>query len=126
MSFHSFFFVSNVGKSTILANLRTFGRPDLKCPSVSKRKRRGPIVGKEAGITKSMSYFTISHRPKIQILDSPGIFIPKFKIHHPEIPWRLALVGAIRQTQETFDAMDAAQYIFYYFKNGIIINTEHK
>ena len=75
--------IPNTGKSTIINGL--VGRTAAKAQD-------------KAGVTRSLQWFRV--RPKLEVMDSPGILVPK--IATPEAQWQLALTGAL--PRERFDA----------------------
>ncbi|XP_020565285.1 mitochondrial ribosome-associated GTPase 1 isoform X3 [Oryzias latipes] len=76
--------VPNVGKSSLINALR---RTNLK-------KGRASRVGGEPGITKAvLTKIQVSERPKMYLLDTPGVLPPK--IESVETGMKLALCGTI-------------------------------
>ena len=77
--------IPNTGKSSIINGLirRTAAKAEDK-----------------AGVTRSLQWFRV--RPKLEVMDTPGILVPK--IATPEAQWQLALTGAL--PRERFDAED--------------------
>ncbi|HEX3551568.1 MAG TPA: ribosome biogenesis GTPase YlqF [Candidatus Elarobacter sp.] len=68
--------IPNTGKSSIINGLlrRTAARTEDK-----------------AGVTRSLQWFRV--QPKLEVMDTPGILVPK--IATPEAQWQLALTGAL-------------------------------
>ncbi|HEY4439378.1 MAG TPA: ribosome biogenesis GTPase YlqF [Candidatus Elarobacter sp.] len=79
--------IPNTGKSTIINGL--LGRTAAKAED-------------KAGLTRSLQWFRV--RPKLEVMDSPGILVPK--IATPQAQWQLALTGAL--PRERFDAEEVA------------------
>jgi ribosome biogenesis GTPase A len=77
--------IPNTGKSSIINGLirRTAAKAEDK-----------------AGVTRSLQWFRV--RPKLEVMDTPGILVPK--IATPQAQWQLALTGAL--PRERFDAED--------------------
>ncbi len=77
--------IPNTGKSSIINGLirRTAARAEDK-----------------AGVTRSLQWFRV--QPKLEVMDTPGILVPK--IATPEAQWQLALTGAL--PRERFDPED--------------------
>jgi len=75
--------IPNTGKSTIINGLL---------------RRTAAKAEDKAGVTRSLQWFRV--RPKFEVMDSPGILVPK--IATPEAQWQLALTGAL--PRERFDA----------------------
>jgi ribosome biogenesis GTPase A len=75
--------IPNTGKSTIINGLL---------------RRTAAKAEDKAGVTRSLQWFRV--RPKLEVMDSPGILVPK--IATPEAQWQLALTGAL--PRERFDA----------------------
>jgi ribosome biogenesis GTPase A len=75
--------IPNTGKSSIINGLlrRTAARAEDK-----------------AGVTRSLQWFRVG--PKLELMDTPGILVPK--IATPQAGWQLALTGAL--PRERFDA----------------------
>ena len=75
--------IPNTGKSTVINGLlrRTAARAEDK-----------------AGVTRSLQWFRV--QPKLEVMDTPGILVPK--IATPDAQWQLALTGAL--PRERFDA----------------------
>ncbi len=75
--------IPNTGKSSVINGLlrRTAARAEDK-----------------AGVTRSLQWFRV--QPKLEVMDTPGILVPK--IATPEAQWQLALTGAL--PRERFDA----------------------
>lgn len=75
----------NVGKSTIINRLRAVGT------SIGGKAVR---IGGVPGITRAVSeYVKISPFPKIYLLDTPGVLMPK--ITDPEVGLKIALCGGM-------------------------------
>jgi ribosome biogenesis GTPase A len=77
--------IPNTGKSSIINGLL---------------RRTAAKTEDKAGVTRSLQWFRV--RPKLEVMDSPGILVPK--IATPEAQWQLALTGAL--PRERFDAED--------------------
>jgi len=77
--------IPNTGKSSIINGLirRTAAKTEDK-----------------AGVTRSLQWFRV--RPKLEVMDTPGILVPR--IATPQAQWQLALTGAL--PRERFDAED--------------------
>jgi ribosome biogenesis GTPase A len=75
--------IPNTGKSSIINGLL---------------RRTAAKAEDKAGVTRSLQWFRV--RPKLEVMDSPGILVPK--IATPEAQWQLALTGAL--PRERFDA----------------------
>ncbi|MES1914996.1 MAG: hypothetical protein MHM6MM_007005 [Cercozoa sp. M6MM] len=58
--------VPNVGKSSVIKTLRS-----------NLRGRGKPTVGNTPGLTRSMSGFMVSEQPKIFMIDTPGVMVPR-------------------------------------------------
>jgi ribosome biogenesis GTP-binding protein YlqF len=79
--------IPNVGKSTIINALRY----------LSSRKSSVAETSPLPGHTRSLSsWITLSEHPKMYLMDSPGIMLPK--IRSPTIGLNLALSGAVKET----------------------------
>ncbi len=89
--------IPNAGKSTVINGL--VGR------NVAKVENR-------AGVTKSLQWFRVS--PRLELLDSPGILMPKIVTETGQ--WMLALTGAL--PRERYDARTVIERIHQYW-------TEH-
>ena len=89
--------IPNTGKSSIINGLlrRTAARTEDK-----------------AGVTRSLQWFRV--RPKLEVMDTPGILVPK--IATPQAQWQLALTGAL--PRERFDAEEVvAQFVAWAHAN---------
>ncbi|HEX3469346.1 MAG TPA: ribosome biogenesis GTPase YlqF [Candidatus Elarobacter sp.] len=77
--------ILNTGKSSIINGLirRTAARAEDK-----------------AGVTRSLQWFRV--QPKLEVMDTPGILVPK--IATPDAQWQLALTGALPRAR--FDPED--------------------
>jgi ribosome biogenesis GTPase A len=75
--------IPNTGKSSLINGLlrRTAARTEDK-----------------AGVTRSLQWFRV--QPKLEVMDTPGILVPK--IATPDAQWQLALTGAL--PRERFEA----------------------
>jgi ribosome biogenesis GTPase A len=77
--------IPNTGKSSIINGLL---------------RRTAAKAEDKAGVTRSLQWFRVA--PKLEVMDTPGILVPK--IATPEAQWQLALTGAL--PRERFDAED--------------------
>ncbi|MGD1068015.1 MAG: ribosome biogenesis GTPase YlqF [Vulcanimicrobiaceae bacterium] len=68
--------IPNTGKSSIINGL--VGRTAAK-------------IEDKAGVTRSLQWFRV--QPKLEVMDTPGILVPK--IATPQAQWQLALTGAL-------------------------------
>ncbi|HTW86200.1 MAG TPA: ribosome biogenesis GTPase YlqF [Candidatus Sulfotelmatobacter sp.] len=68
--------IPNTGKSSIINGL--VGRTAAKTED-------------KAGVTRSLQWFRV--QPKLEVMDTPGILVPK--IATPQAQWQLALTGAL-------------------------------
>ena len=75
--------IPNTGKSTVINGLL---------------RRTAAKVEDKAGVTRALQWFRLG--PKLEIMDTPGILVPK--IATPDAQWQLALTGAL--PRERFDA----------------------
>ncbi|HZO95446.1 MAG TPA: ribosome biogenesis GTPase YlqF [Candidatus Baltobacteraceae bacterium] len=75
--------IPNTGKSSLINGL--VGRSAAKAED-------------KAGVTRALQWFRV--RPKLEVMDTPGILVPK--IATPDAQWQLALTGAL--PRERFDA----------------------
>jgi ribosome biogenesis GTPase A len=75
--------IPNTGKSSIINGLL---------------RRTAAKTEDKAGVTRSLQWFRV--QPKLEVMDTPGILVPK--IATPEAQWQLALTGAL--PRERFDA----------------------
>jgi ribosome biogenesis GTPase A len=75
--------IPNTGKSSIINGLL---------------RRAAAKAEDRAGVTRALQWFRV--RPKLEVMDTPGILVPK--IATPESQWQLALTGAL--PRERFDA----------------------
>ena len=80
--------IPNTGKSSLINGLL---------------RRTAAKAEDKAGLTRSLQWFRV--RPKLEIMDSPGILVPK--IATPEAQWQLALTGAL--PRERFDAEEIVE-----------------
>ncbi|HEX3465679.1 MAG TPA: ribosome biogenesis GTPase YlqF [Candidatus Elarobacter sp.] len=74
--------IPNTGKSSIINGLL---------------RRTAAKTEDKAGVTRSLQWFRV--QPKLEVMDTPGILVPK--IATPEAQWQLALTGAL--PRERFD-----------------------
>ena len=74
--------IPNTGKSSIINGLL---------------RRTAAKTEDKAGVTRSLQWFRV--RPKLEVMDTPGILVPK--IATPQAQWQLALTGAL--PRERFD-----------------------
>ncbi|PHJ21721.1 gtp binding protein 7 isoform 2 family protein [Cystoisospora suis] len=105
----------NTGKSSLLnamkkiaINASRFGRLDNKI--VEGVKRTKAKEGKAAGVTKEVSVFQISNRPRLYCYDTPGIMLPKMK--DLETNLKLAALGCVNDHKA--GEMYVADYILYH------------
>lgn len=75
--------IPNTGKSSIINGIA---------------RRSAAKTEDKAGVTRSLQWFRVS--PKLEVMDTPGILVPK--IATPQAQWQLALTGAL--PRERFDA----------------------
>jgi len=68
--------IPNTGKSSIINALL---------------RRTAAKAEDKAGVTRSLQWFRVA--PKLEVMDTPGILVPK--IATPEAQWQLALTGAL-------------------------------
>ncbi|MDP9106797.1 MAG: ribosome biogenesis GTPase YlqF [Candidatus Eremiobacteraeota bacterium] len=80
--------IPNTGKSSIINGLL---------------RRTAAKAEDKAGVTRSLQWFRVA--PKLEVMDTPGILVPK--IATPEAQWQLALTGAL--PRERFDAEDVVE-----------------
>ncbi|MHB8461066.1 MAG: ribosome biogenesis GTPase YlqF [Vulcanimicrobiaceae bacterium] len=77
--------IPNAGKSSIINALI---------------KRTAARAENRAGVTRSLQWFRVN--PKLELLDTPGVLVPK--ITTPQAQWKLALVGAVpRERYDPFE-----------------------
>jgi ribosome biogenesis GTP-binding protein YlqF len=114
----------NVGKSTIINNLRE--------SSLSNKK----AIAKTAPLpctTKSLNGFKINDNPLAYLVDTPGIMVPK--IIDNETGLKLALVGCIRDKITgkepiieymvwALNKLKVRNYVDYYGMNGLANNAK--
>jgi mitochondrial GTPase 1 len=92
--------IPNVGKSTIINALRYMG----------SRKPSAAGTSPLPGYTRSLSsWITLAENPKIYLMDSPGIMVPK--VRSSMIGLNLALSGAVKET--IVDKQLLADYLLY-------------
>ena len=97
----------NVGKSTIINNLKAYG---LRESGTAIKLKDSVKVGALPGVTKSISgLIKLNESPKVYIYDSPGIMIPK--ITNIENGFKLALTGAIKEG--IIDEIALVDYLLY-------------
>ncbi|HEY0384037.1 MAG TPA: ribosome biogenesis GTPase YlqF [Candidatus Elarobacter sp.] len=77
--------IPNTGKSSIINALL---------------RRTAAKAEDKAGVTRSLQWFRVA--PKLEVMDTPGILVPK--IATPEAQWQLALTGALPRAR--FDPED--------------------
>lgn len=87
--------IPNVGKSTLINRLA---------------KRNIAKTGNTPGVTRSQQWIKVGK--ELELLDTPGILWPKFE--DPEIGYKLALTGAIKDT--LLDMQDIAVFGLNYLK----------
>jgi ribosome biogenesis GTPase A len=75
--------IPNTGKSSLINGLL---------------RRTAAKTEDKAGVTRSLQWFRV--QPKLEVMDTPGILVPK--IATPQAQWQLALSGAL--PRERFDA----------------------
>ena len=71
--------------------------------------RHGRSGGNRAGVTKSLQWFRVS--PRLELLDSPGILMPKIETQNGQ--WMLALTGAL--PRERYDARTVIERFHRYW-----------
>ncbi|MDB5071610.1 MAG: ribosome biosis GTP-binding protein YlqF [Candidatus Eremiobacteraeota bacterium] len=81
--------IPNTGKSSIINGLL---------------RRTAAKTEDKAGVTRSLQWFRV--QPKLEVMDTPGILVPK--IATPEAQWQLALTGAL--PRERFGAEDVVEH----------------
>ncbi len=77
--------IPNTGKSTVINGLA---------------KRLAAKAEDKAGVTRSLNWFRVS--PTLEIMDTPGILVPKIETHDAQ--WQLALCNAL--PRERYDAQE--------------------
>ena len=83
--------IPNTGKSSIINGIA---------------RRTATRTEDKAGVTRSLQWIRV--QPKLEVMDTPGILVPK--IATPEAQWQLALTGAL--PRERFDGEQvAAQFV---------------
>ncbi|MEA2722106.1 MAG: ribosome biosis GTPase [Candidatus Eremiobacteraeota bacterium] len=80
--------IPNTGKSSIINGLL---------------RRTAAKTEDKAGVTRSLQWFRV--QPKLEVMDTPGILVPK--IATPQAQWQLALTGAL--PRERFDAEEVVE-----------------
>jgi ribosome biogenesis GTPase A len=75
--------IPNTGKSSLINGLA---------------RRTAAKAENKAGVTRALQWIRVG--PKLEVMDTPGILVPK--IASPEAQWQLALTGAL--PRERFDA----------------------
>jgi ribosome biogenesis GTPase A len=81
--------IPNTGKSSVINGIA---------------RRSAAKTEDRAGVTRSLQWFRVS--PKLEVMDTPGILVPK--IASLEAQWQLALTGALpRERFEAEDVVDA-------------------
>jgi len=80
--------IPNTGKSTLINGLL---------------RRTAAKAEDKAGVTRSLQWFRV--QPKLEVMDTPGILVPK--IATPEAQWQLALSGALPRAR--FDAEEVVR-----------------
>ncbi|EPT24604.1 GTP binding protein 7 isoform 2 family protein, putative [Toxoplasma gondii ME49] len=105
----------NTGKSSLLnamkrlaVNASRYGSPSNKLVEGVKRTRAR--AGKAPGLTKDVSAFQISNKPRLFCYDTPGIMLPKMK--DAEVNLKLAALGCIDDHRA--GEMYVADYILYH------------
>ena len=81
--------IPNTGKSSIINGLL---------------RRTAAKAEDKAGVTRSLQWFRV--QPKLEVMDTPGILVPK--IATPEAQWQLALTGAL--PRERFAAEEVVEH----------------
>jgi ribosome biogenesis GTPase A len=90
--------IPNTGKSSIINGLL---------------RRTAAKTEDKAGVTRSLQWFRV--QPKLEVMDTPGILVPK--IATAEAQWQLALTGAL--PRERFDAEEVVeQFVAWSRKHG--------
>lgn len=74
--------IPNTGKSSLINGLA---------------RRAAAKTEERAGVTRSLQWFRVS--PKLEVMDTPGILVPKIETYDAQ--WQLALTGAL--PRERFD-----------------------
>ncbi|PFH37551.1 putative GTP binding protein 7 isoform 2 family protein [Besnoitia besnoiti] len=105
----------NTGKSSLLnamkrlaLNASRYGSPSSKLVEGVKRTRAKQ--GKLPGLTREVSAFQISNKPRLYCYDTPGIMLPKMK--DAEVNLKLAALGCIEDHKA--GEMYVADYILYH------------
>lgn len=80
--------IPNTGKSSIINGLL---------------RRTAAKAEDKAGVTRSLQWFRVG--PKLEVMDTPGILVPK--IATPDAQWQLALTGAL--PRERFDPEEVVE-----------------
>ncbi|XP_071799763.1 mitochondrial ribosome-associated GTPase 1-like [Asterias amurensis] len=93
--------VPNVGKSSLINAMRR----------IHLKKGKATPVGIQPGVTRSLMHkIQVSSRPKVWLLDSPGIMTPY--IRDIEVGMKLALCGMLQDHKVGEDVI--ADYLLYY------------
>jgi len=96
--------IPNVGKSLFINSLV---------------RQKAARTGNKPGVTKGQQWIRVSK--KVELLDTPGILWPKFD--DPEVGFRLAAIGAIKE--EVFSSEDVAAGLIKWFETnhpGVLID----
>lgn len=91
--------IPNVGKSTILNSLRRYNYAG------------GAKVAPMPGVTRHISTFRVIPDPPINIMDTPGIFIPAHDVASYETGMRISLCNAI--PDEEVGKVEICDYLLY-------------
>ena len=81
--------VPNAGKSSLIKAVAQAGQGSKR----RGKRRRGPVTGRKAGVTRFTSAFPVSTDPAVFLMDSPGILVPRIQDTTQGV--KLALCGAL-------------------------------
>ncbi|KAK6199164.1 P-loop containing nucleoside triphosphate hydrolase protein [Scheffersomyces amazonensis] len=100
----------NVGKSSLVNNLRYVGYSSQQEGSISSKTRKVAKTGGQPGVTTSTSeVIKLSEDPNILVYDTPGVFLPTIK--DSETMLALSLVGCVHDS--FIDPVIQADYLLY-------------
>lgn len=100
----------NVGKSSLINNLRNVGFRSTSGAGVSTTKRKVAHTGGQPGVTRSTSeIIRLSREPDILAYDTPGVFLPTVK--DSETMLALTLAGCVHPS--FIDPVIQADYLLY-------------
>lgn len=97
--------IPNIGKSTLINRI------------VDKKKTK---TGDKAGVTRSVQWVRIAEN--VELLDSPGIIIPKFE--NQELALELVMIGSI--STEAYEPLETSREVIKYLqkKNITLANLD--